>query len=315
MKYIFIAGIDNLVLGKPIGKGYQLPNGLRLTNSTSIAAKLTSDFFSDMVGTIEAKSLMSGKPFVYAEEEYTGSDVSIDAQNDLLHQHLVKTNLFFNFLWLVKDNAANLDLGFLQYPFPYAIQARVSSNRHSVLYSTSQCTTDDISFSDDEIKIALNQINTASLPIVLGGPTGKIDRMSRAFYFLQIARNAPTPAEKIVFYCTCFETLVSTSSTELSHQVSERVAVLLFGHSKKTTEIYRDMKQAYDTRSKLVHGGSLSDDSEKYRQQSKKCDDYLRLLFRQIAEQKDLEAILRQPFAEKINAYFNTLLLGAIPGE
>ena len=94
MKYLFIAGIDNFALGKPVGKGYLLAEGLRLTNSKSIASKLQSDFFNGMVGTVESASLSSGKPFVYADEEFPGTDLSEEAQTKLLHKHLVTTNLF-----------------------------------------------------------------------------------------------------------------------------------------------------------------------------------------------------------------------------
>lgn len=212
----------------------------------------------------------------------------------------------------MKDNAANLDLGFLQYPYPNGFRARVSSNRHSVLYTTSECSTNEISFSDEEIKSALGSFTSAPMPPIEGGPTPELDRISRAFYFLQIARNAPAPAEKIALYCTCFETLVSTGPSELSHQVSERVAVLLEGHSTKTMDVYRDMKQAYDTRSKLVHGASLSGNPAKYTKQSKACDDYLRMLLWRISEKSEIKALLEQKSSEKINSFFNTLLLGAI---
>ena len=138
------------------------------------------------------------------------------------------------------------------------------------------------------------------------GPQGENDRFPRAMYFLQAARNAGSIPEKIAFYCTSFEALVSTDSMELSHKVSERVAALLGDGGdggNNPTIIYSEIKGAYDTRSKLVHGDKLRKAHETYVEQSVKCDVILRKLLFQFATDKALKSQMEQSPA-KINDYF-----------
>ena len=83
---------------------------------------------------------------------------------------------------------------------------------------------------------------------------------------------------KVANYCTSFEALVSTSSAELAHQVSERVAILIGNDSNDSLEIYSNLKRAYTTRSKLVHGDRLTATRDQFLKESLNCDGYLRRL-------------------------------------
>ena len=58
-------------------------------------------------------------------------------------------------------------------------------------------------------------------------------------------------------YVTVMEALVSTTTVELSHQVSERIALLLGRDINSRVEIYWEMEKAYGYRSKAAHGKSL----------------------------------------------------------
>ena len=53
---------------------------------------------------------------------------------------------------------------------------------------------------------------------------------------------------------TVFEALLSTDKTEITHQISERVAFMLESTEDGRYALYVRMKKLYDTRSRLVHG-------------------------------------------------------------
>ena len=135
-----------------------------------------------------------------------------------------------------------------------------------------------------------------------------MSRVSRAFYFLQSARATVFLPLKVAHYCTCFETLVSTSSTELAHQVAERVAVLISEDSQERMEVYRNLKRAYDTRSKVVHGSELTRSQQRYLDDSRNCDDYLRRLLLSFMAHHHLEEAANGP-QEQWDTFFLGKLL------
>ena len=115
--------------------------------------------------------------------------------------------------------------------------------------------------------------------------------------------------QKTANYCTAFEAIVSTSSSELAHQVPERVALLIGKDSSEALKIYGNLKKAYRTRSKLVHGDRLTSSSEQYRTESENCDRYLRRLIHAILTRESVAKALQQK-PEQVNQFFLSLLFG-----
>lgn len=315
MQYSFLASIDNLRIDRPIGNGWQVAGPLRITNSTTVAQRVVNDFFQGQVGELEARTFLSGKPFVYAIAEYPLQDDSPDGQLELLDRYLVILQIFFNVLWLFKDNALNFSLGFVQYPYFYPTppgrRIRVSSNGRGLYFTTADGNSNEVVFTVEELKTAIGLSKTLfdpmenillldSLPGLVQAATA--DRASRAFYFLQAARSAASLPQKIANYCTCFEALVSTDPAELSHKVSERVAVILNSPSIDSEVVYQDIKAAYSTRSRLVHGSMLPPDPVRYRTQSINCDSYLRMLLHRLIDDPDLKDALEQS-PQELDAY------------
>ena len=79
-------------------------------------------------------------------------------------------------------------------------------------------------------------------------------------------------------YVTAMESLVSTSTVELSHQVSERIALLLGKDTDSRVEIYSEIKKAYGYRSKAAHGESLKGTEKEMFAFLSEIDGYLRVL-------------------------------------
>ena len=115
---------------------------------------------------------------------------------------------------------------------------------------------------------------------------------------------------KVANYCTSFEALVSTSSTELSHQVSERVAVLIGKDSAEAEKIYRDLKRAYDTRSKLVHGDQLTATNDRYLIEAQNCDKYLRRVLNTVLFETDVSMALAQDQQKVAEFFYGRLFRG-----
>ena len=98
------------------------------------------------------------------------------------------------------------------------------------------------------------------------------------------------------------EALVSTSTAELSHQVAERVAILIGNNAVDRQTIYHDIKKGYNIRSKAAHGEPLKGTVQDVADLLVILDDYLRRLMK-----------LESPYNfddNKLNEFFIKELMG-----
>ena len=311
-KYAFVASLKFLTIDKPLGRHWKIWGNLGISNSKAIAEEILSGSMPELIGGLEVRQILSGDPFIYALADYPDEDTSEARQMDLLFTHMVQIQQFVNLLWLIKDNSVNFELGFLE--FPHRRQpgfSQVSSNFMSVMFTSATGARAPVPFNENELRATISTFNSFNkgpydqiLPMLKPlGPTSDDYRLTRALYFAQAARRAWNIPEKVAGYCTSFEALVSTSNTELAHQVSERVACLIGESREEALQIYRNLKRAYDTRSKLVHGGQLSINTTRYEEESQNCDEYLRRLFNRIVGNETiLHAI--EGNQEQVNQYF-----------
>ena len=216
----------------------------------------------------------------------------------------------------------NVDRGFLRYPFNEYVNEhggyQTSLNSWMTRFSKADGEMDEIEFSTSELRKAISNYGELYGEIpnyddsegVTPGTAGSSSRVSSALYFLQGARASNDLPGKIANYCTSFETLVSTNPTELAHQVAERVAVLIGKDSSDSLEIYRNLKRAYATRSKLVHGDNLSADNQRYMDESILCDDYLRRLLTLVVSDTDVNHGIEQN-SQNVDGFFLQRLFGA----
>lgn len=108
----------------------------------------------------------------------------------------------------------------------------------------------------------------------------KLSRKELAEYYVLAAHGAGSVPMKVLMYCSAMEALVANSTTELSHRVSERVAILLGSNREERRTIYSNVKFGYDTRSKVAHGDSIKKDEARILECSKLMDEYLRKMFK-----------------------------------
>ena len=83
--------------------------------------------------------------------------------------------------------------------------------------------------------------------------------------------------------------------------------------SNDALEVYRNLKRAYSTRSKLVHGDQLTAVKDQFLNESVNCDGYLRrLIFLLLTQEGVAHALEQRP--EKVNEFFlNRLFAGEHP--
>ena len=319
-EYCFVATIENLQIDEPMGSSWNIDADLNITNSPTIAKRIVNPTLYERAGKMEADDILSGEPFVYAIGSYPNDDDSAKTQMKMLMVRLRIAVTFCNVLWIIKDNTVNVGRGFLQYPFIKTGTSRVSLNSWIVRFSDASGGLGCSSFSKDEIRTAISMykrlfpettIDDISDPIKPSRGE-KIDRLSRAFYFLQAARASDDLPGKIAYYCTCFEALVSTNPIELAHQVAERVAVLIGRDSQDSLEVYRNLKRAYSTRSKLVHGDNLTATNERYGRESLLCDDYLRRLLTLVVSDAEVNQGIEQT-SQNVDGFFLEKLFN--PGQ
>lgn len=110
--------------------------------------------------------------------------------------------------------------------------------------------------------------------------SSELSRKELVAVYVAMARKEPVIPVKILMYCSAMEALVASSTMELSHQVAERVAVLIGKNKDERCQIYYDIKKGYDTRSKIAHGDLIKKNESIIKEDAKKLDNYLRQLLK-----------------------------------
>jgi hypothetical protein len=110
--------------------------------------------------------------------------------------------------------------------------------------------------------------------------SAKIGRKMMAWVYVYHARFINALTIKVLMYITAMEALVSTSTAELSHQVAERVAILLSADVNERLNIYNEIKKGYGVRSKAAHGEPLKGTEQDVKDLLVRLDDYMRRLMK-----------------------------------
>lgn len=325
---ILIAGIHNLRILAPTGRGVHILDGMYVTNEPSQVDKLLTRQLRLAIGGNECVSMLSGGTAAYWKDLPNEPDIA--KALELLTTWLNCLRSIFMALWLVRDNSVNCELGFLEHDVP-GQGVTHASNFIAALFSNARGRTAPVAFSVDEIRQAAEYFKTFFLPVMFGLPPNPeaaaevplesraqplvisakgVNRLSRLLYFLSAARSANDLGVKVSLYMTCFEIMFSTETTELSHRLSERVAFFLYREPPDRLAAYRRVKRGYNVRSKVIHGSVLSDSLQKeLADVSGEIDELLRQLVQTIAS----DAAARRVFEMddgKLEDYFTRLAVG-----
>ena len=266
-KCIFLCGLHNIEVKEDLKDGLELvPNEknndfptIKLTNNKEKIKSLLDKQLSYFIGAIEYNHLLNGYSLVaFAENEF-----DIESTNSIQHLdlHLFLLKMYFFCLWMTKDNAADFDIGFLQF----------TNKKDKLEVSSNNMTNSNFNVSGERSSavFSLEELNTSSKYLTdciyiehknrpKLASASSLDRISIANYFVQSAIVAHDLGIKAVGYCSALETLFANGdNTELSHKLSERVSKFLETALSERKEIYKSVKKIYEVRSKVVHGATF----------------------------------------------------------
>jgi hypothetical protein len=311
MQVKYVTAINHLKIASDLGRGDKLDDSTFITNNRSIISKLVDQRVIPVMGTLEWSAISEAKTVIYGRYE-----IDSNAQDSIafLTSRLFWTKFLFHALWLVLDNAADNDLGFLICDADGV--PTVSSNFIATGISKADGTMVVTEISRQQLQTARSLYRKFSLDGRAGmNYTTRLvkhsNRLERALYHIQGARHSSDIALKLVNYCTAAESIFASSSPqgELAHQLSERLACFLEGPGRSRVETYNLFKRAYRFRSRVTHGAAIADkELEEVKRLSFICDDMLRRSIRRLLDDEDL--IERFELEDKFNDFFITSLLG-----
>jgi hypothetical protein len=309
---LFMVGIDQIKVPTLSGRGERFLEEYFLTNDKTFIRALISPW-KLFIGSVEFGYLVKSCPaLAYRKQAITESEF-VAARDDLdrfIIKELQNILAFIRNLWVVKDNAAYFDRGWLCIKSDNSIYCH--NNTYGNRASDSEGGFNSIDFSPEELKYArlpktsmFSPIQDSGLPTALGHETLRYQRFT---YFISGARQTNDIGLKIAQYVTALEALVSSSTTEVTHQVAERVACLINPPGDSRIDDYRQIKQAYNIRSKVVHGAFIRGNQfEQLKKISRYLDETCRILtIRYLGNENEFRNSIE---SEKIEAFFLEKLL------
>lgn len=242
MRVTFFTAVIDVEFDRISGRGDEISDGLYITTDADTISSLLDDEIKLAIGGLEVDFLRNSAAVIYSRK-----DIADDFKwKEYLGRRLVDVKMFFNVMWLLKDNAANSELGFLSYRTGFVPSTH--SNAITVTYGMADGTRSVVRFSRNELKETRAYYRAMIGEIVDTTPYGILDsaeigRTMRAFYWIQGGRSASGLGQRIALFCTAMESLFATSSAEMSHQLAERMAIFLSDEPDERKRIYKEVKR------------------------------------------------------------------------
>jgi len=312
---VFVTSFRQLALAQPMRGDFRLLKGIHITNDLAIKKRFLTKEFAQYAGLLEASHLQAAPNLVYGE--FRESDLSGAPPDRFMTAILLWVGGLFDNAWLVKDHAMRCEAAFLAHRTARGGPVWTSNflaTRPTFADGTSERT---VTMSVQELGIwADTNVRVESYLFEASSPRLRFmmekgyARSGRAMRFVRAARGAPDLAFKIAHYCSAFESLLTTESTELSHKLSERAAFFLGARGHDRLQVFRIMKKAYTVRSKLVHGDTLPPRQiDELPGLALDLDGYLRTMLNAIFESDELRKVF-DSHSDAVEEYFAQLIFG-----
>ena len=312
-KFKFITSLRFLEISEPMDVPFTLMPGINIINNSKKIKELLDDEFLSVAGSIEATHQLNANHILYCETDENVFSKT-PSSNDALIKWLIWLEMLISDSWLIKDNAMACEVAFCK--MSEATHTEWSSNYLSnpvsvssgEQYKTTEFNIKDLKEWEAKCHKLQSYLHNNNSGVLTSFTNKQHSRIGRSRRFISAARKEPHPAIKISHYCSAFESLFSTDNAELSHKLSERVALFLTEHGYKPMSVFEDMKVFYGVRSKVTHGDNLQSSREmELGALSNKCDSYLRSIFNVILDDIKLQNIFDGKKDEH-EQYFNEML-------
>ncbi|MET3536423.1 HEPN domain-containing protein [Chryseobacterium limigenitum] len=245
-------------------------NELTITNNLSYLNdnfKISEELFTSIFGALDYNVLKKRTLLI--------ANIEANENHNYIQNFLID---ILNTLWRIKDN--NIYINQFYY-FPVAEPFVYFRGKLNFNLYTSSGNIEDIHFNENDfisidslftqrsnflskdiVKKDYPKENIEGIDVYVGQKLNNhndLSRFARSNMFLNEARKQSTLPLKITNYISFFECLFSTTSVEISHQVSERISFFLnrYDQNIKKIEIYKIIKSCYAIRSKYIHGDKL----------------------------------------------------------
>lgn len=285
---------------------------ISISNEFNNLEKSVSKIFFDYLSKLDLQ-LIKKNPFIVLKSEDVINDKNILIQN--FENHI---NQFENNLWLLEDASCHVRKIFIYIEYEKVnnngnnryFQELIPTNNY---YKNSKYDFINFTILDNDKLKKMDEITTLKTEIIknksfknhiterkkantteyinsgslLFNPYNSQDKISKSFNFIHNARTSSILPERITNYISFFECLFSDSAPEISHRVSERVALYLANKFDERIMIYNILKEAYGIRSKFIHGDDLNkknDNTSSLKEISCLLDNYARITLNKILE-------------------------------
>ncbi|MBD1108187.1 MULTISPECIES: HEPN domain-containing protein [Pseudomonas syringae group] len=242
---------------------YEMMPGISIVNDSHAVKGWLDIHFQHFAGQIEYDHLLQSSHVVACRPEEVSIWEGYDHSEPLLLTWLAWLSFLIEDSWLVKDNAIGCELAHCN--FHYDSKVFWTSNG---LYSTLSKANGEALIPTTFKASEIESWRAITLELrthlhdkgydAFGSPVSKASsRFHRFLSFITSSRKIPYPPLKIAQVCSALESLFSTSTSELTHRLSERVAHFLGGTAEVMEGRYQFMKKAYAIRSQVTHGSHI----------------------------------------------------------
>jgi len=304
----FVSVLLNIEVSEPLGVGIRLTDKLYLSNDRQILQRIVDPAASAVIGKLEYDYIHSSNLFVYGEWLLEDNS-SIREPISILNEHLRDLRSLLILLWLLRDNAAEFESSFL-FERNGLLPLCVASNCWSSMTTRHDLKTTLVQFSQAEILGQYAKFGKELWSIEAGDLESQIvaayrqGRLERAFQFLGSARGTVNIFVKIAHYCSALEALFCSDSNEISHKLAERIAVFLETSSPMRVRLFRQIKEAYGLRSKVIHGAKPRCEAEDLLRICATLDEVVRRVLNRIIAKDDWKSFFETANAEVFEKRF-----------
>lgn len=290
---------------------------LKIGTSKEQIKEFYSPGVQSIIGISQFQNSMKLKTYIYTEFKLPLSELP-KQKLQVLTLLLDKSTLLSNALWMVKDNSVRFEIGHLKYTDDIILS--VHSNFVNAFYTTCIGKKNSTKYTSEELeeakyyfdffyRLTMKDDQNHNIEIT----HAEVNRITRAYYFIDLARKNYDIGTKVSLYCSAFECLFSVSNTELTHRLSETIANFLCTDKLTKKQLYVKVKTIYSLRSTVTHGSGISkklvnNNASKLNAIGEDCDIIMRACMSKFAKDKDLTELYFKNKNETIEEYLTDLI-------